>query len=307
MKSQKIRLKHRIEYAVLKVLLTIVCCIPLTAMGHIISGILRVLFRTVWPLKKESIARMREVFGEELPEERIRLWARHSMWNMLMNFIELIHRDKFTPEYLVAHIDGLEEALQKVRKLVDKHGGAVLTLPHMGNWDLAGIACMSGKLPLMALARPQNNPLVQNWMSGNRSNFTIIDRTKPREFVKIAHHLKSGGVFAILPDVRHNKPGVSTTCFGKPNVQLGKGLGRFTRMANVPIVPITMERIDASHHRITTYDPIYPDPDADPTADAIRLTQTAWDIFEKKIREQPGQWFWFNRRWLLTPLYTQTR
>jgi lauroyl/myristoyl acyltransferase len=78
-------------------------------------------------------------------------------------------------------------------------------------------------------------------------------------------------------------------------------------MANVPILPIAMVRKDASHHKVFLCDPIYPDLDAETADDAVRITQAVWDLFEKRIREMPEQWFWHNRRWILTPLYTKTR
>lgn len=307
MQKHKIRFKHRIEYGVLRTIQVCITLFPISWVGAFLSGLLRFVFRCFWPLKKESIARMREVFGEDLPVSRCRVIARTSVWNLMMNFVEVFHAKKMDEAYLKAHLAGAEEAKAKLAAIIDKYGGAVIALPHMGNWDLAGIAASMLGYPLMAIARPQNNPLVERWMVANRLSIITVDRRKPTSFVRIAHHLKSRGLFAILPDVRHNKPGVSVTVFGKPNVQLGKGVAKFARMANVPIVPFMMERLDASHHTLTLGEPIFPDVDVDFDQDAVRITQTLWDIFEARIREKPEQWFWHNRRWILTPLYTKTR
>lgn len=303
----KITFRHRVEYAGLRTIQSCFTLLPIAWTGHIISGILRVLFRLCWPLKKETISRVREVFGPETPVERCRLIARVSVWNMIMNFVEIFHAKKMDRAYLIDHLEGIEEAYARLQQVIDKHGGAVIALPHMGNWDLAGVTCSTYGFSLMAIGRPQNNPLVEKWMLANRFNFQSLDRRNSRAFVRIAHHLKGGGLFALLPDVRHNKPGVSVTVFGKPEVQFGKGMAKFARMANVPVIPFVMERLSASTHRINLFDPVFPDLDADADADAIRVTQTVWDIFEKKIREKPEQWFWHNRRWILTPLHTKTR
>ncbi len=305
--SQKIAFHHRVEYATLRTLQGIVTLFPIPWVGSAFSGILRVVFRLCWPLKRETISRIREVFGEETPVAECRRIARTSVWNLLMNFVELFHARKMDLAYLADHLEGTAEGKAKLQRLIDKHGGVVIALPHMGNWDLAGVACSAFGFPLMAVGRPQNNPLFEAWLRRCRLNFQTVDRRKPSSFVRVAHHLKSGGVFAILPDVRHNKPGVSVTVFGKPEVQLGKGLAKFSRMANVPIVPFVMERVDASHHKLHLGEPIFPDLDASAEADAQRLTQQVWDLFEKQIRAKPEQWFWHNRRWILTPLYTQTR
>ena len=305
--SQKIAFHHRVEYATLRTLQGMMTLLPIAWTGGLLAGILRVVFRVCWPLKRETVSRVREVFGAEISVAECRRIARTSVWNLLMNFVELFHARKMDLAYLADHLEGTAEGERKLRQLIDKHGGIVIALPHMGNWDLAGVTCSAFGFPLMAMGRPQNNPLVEAWLRRNRLNFQTIDRRKPSTFVRVAHHLKSGGVFAILPDVRHNKPGVSVTVFGKPEVQLGKGLAKFSRMANVPVVPFMMERVDASHHKLHLGEPIFPDLDATPEDDARRITQQVWDLFEKQIRAKPEQWFWHNRRWILTPLYTQTR
>ncbi len=307
MSAKKITFQHRLEYGVLLAVQGLLSSIPLSAAGALVSGVIRAVFFIKWPLKKETVSRMREVFGEDFPVARMKLIARHSVTNIILNYVEIMHRRKMDADYLYKHIAGLDSVVEHLQGVIAKYGGAVVALPHMGNWDLAGITCANVHFSLMAIARLQNNPLVNKWLLENQQNFTIIDRTKPSSFVKIAHHLKNGGLFAILPDVRHNKPGVGVTVFGKADVQLGKGVSQFSRMANVPVVPLFMERVDASHHKISALEPILPDMDVDPKEDAVRLTQAIWDCFEKKIREVPEQWFWHNRRWLLTPLYTQTR
>ncbi len=299
---------YRLEYIALRLVQGLVTAFPIRWVGGALRGLLRVVYRLCWPLKAETVSRVREVFGPETPLSRVRFIARQSVWNLTMNFVELFHLGRMDLAYLRDHIEGTDEARAKLRALIDKHGGVVVALPHMGNWDLAGVACAHFGIPLMALARAQNNPYVEGWLRRNRmNNFEALDRRQPSSFVRIAHHLKSGGAFAILPDVRHNKPGVGVTAFGKPDVQLGKGMAKFARMSNVPIVPFFMERLDADHHRIHLGEPLYPDLNADADADAHRLTQAVWDLFEARILAQPEQWFWYNRRWLLTPLYTQTR
>ena len=307
MKSEHIRFSYRVQYGALRTVQFLITALPLRVAGKLLSGLLRFIFACFWPAKKESLSRMREVFGSDLSEAECRRIARTSVWNLVMNFVELMHGSKMTPQYLATHLEHSAEAEKILKRTIAKYGGVVLALPHMGNWDLAGVACVSFGIPLMAIARAQNNPLFDRWMNRNRLNFDAIDRRHPSSFIRIAHHLKGGGAFAILSDVRHNKPGVSVTVFGKPEVQLGKGLAKFARMGNVPIIPVLMTRLDASHHSIRLADPLFPNLDVDADADAVRLSQDVWNIFEAEIRRRPEQWFWHNRRWILTPLYTKTR
>ena len=40
----------------------------------------------------------------------------------------------------------------------------------------------------------------------------------------------------------------------------------------------------------------------DRDADILRMTQQVMDLVEEAIRADPGQWFWYNRRWILEPV-----
>ena len=45
-----------------------------------------------------------------------------------------------------------------------------------------------------------------------------------------------------------------------------------------------------------------PDPDAkDRRAEAVRLTREAMALLDREVRKRPGDWFWFNKRWILEP------
>ena len=45
-----------------------------------------------------------------------------------------------------------------------------------------------------------------------------------------------------------------------------------------------------------------PDPAApDRKAEAARLTREAMALLDREVRKRPGDWFWFNKRWILEP------
>ena len=49
-------------------------------------------------------------------------------------------------------------------------------------------------------------------------------------------------------------------------------------------------------------EPIFPDKSLDDETDVRRLTETVMSSIEAQIRANPGQWFWYNKRWVLDPL-----
>ena len=124
--SAKIAFHHRVEYATLRTLQGIVTLFPISWVGRAFSGILRVVFRVCWPLKRETISRLREVFGEEISVAECRRIARTSVWNLLMNFGGLFHARKMDLAYLADHLEGTAEGEAKLRRLIDKYGGIVI-------------------------------------------------------------------------------------------------------------------------------------------------------------------------------------
>jgi len=68
-----------------------------------------------------------------------------------------------------------------------------------------------------------------------------------------------------------------------------------------PIVVAAMHREGCQHvfnHMAT----LRPDPAAaDRKAEAARLMREAMRIMDGEVRQRPGDWFWYNKRWILEP------
>lgn len=45
-----------------------------------------------------------------------------------------------------------------------------------------------------------------------------------------------------------------------------------------------------------------PDPSADKKEEARRLTREALKLLSDEILKHPGDWYWYNKRWILEPV-----
>jgi KDO2-lipid IV(A) lauroyltransferase len=79
-------------------------------------------------------------------------------------------------------------------------------------------------------------------------------------------------------------------------------MAMFARHTGVPIYPIIMRRVGWARHVGHIYPAIEPDSTLSKQEDIQRMTQQVLDIVEGAIREDPGQWFWYNKRWVLDPV-----
>ena len=113
--------------------------------------------------------------------------------------------------------------------------------------------------------------------------------------------LRAREVFAILPDVRMKTPDLEIPFLGA-TANIGRGMALFARKTNSPILLANVRRLSRSRHYIDVGEPLRPDPSLDDDADVIRLTRATMAAVEDQIRSDPGQWFWYNKRWVLEPI-----
>ncbi len=300
--TMKYRPKHIVEYALLRFVAALVCIQPYRGallLGWIIAGI---AFRIFGFRKKETLRRMRIAFGDRFTDRQYRHMAWISCRNMAFNVIDILRSPITTLAWCDRFYDYAEtvEILQKQR---DIGRGGVLACPHMGCWDLGGIAYALNDIPVFSLVARQRNPLVNDYFDRIRVSpgADALTRGTPGILRIIARRLKAGDLFAILPDARMKTPGMEIPLLGGV-ANLGTGMATFARMANVPIFPLIMSRAGWAHHRIQPLPSIEPDMTLDKQTDVHRMTSLVLKTFDREIQAAPEQWFWFNKRWVLDPV-----
>ncbi len=303
-KKRTSRLQHRVEYGLLRGVETLIGLLPETValgFGVFLANVLVIAgFR-----RKETARRIREVFGE-IPRREVRRIARTSLRNMVLNVIELMRLKRINAPWIKTHVLGFDDTLAKLNALRQQHGGLVLVLPHMGNWDLAGVVCERMGVNMLAIAAKQKNPFINNWLALRRGEgIRMIERGGIDSTRNALQLLREGYVLALLGDVRITKHGVLVDFLGK-QACVGRGSAVFSACANVPIVPAVCERVGWRHHRFQLFD-LLPAPDHPDNKEAAvqQQTQRVLTFFESHIRRMPEQWLWYNKRWVLTPVKPQ--
>jgi len=296
------RPRHILEYIVLRTLATLLNALPY-----------RLALAAVWPLaflafhvtrfrQAETMCRIREVFGPDLPARQARRIAWISMRNMAFNIVEMMRAPKIGIDWIDRHIPGFSQEIPAVKDLIARHGGAVITVPHMGNWDLAGWACDRHGIKMFSVAAKQKNPLVNAWINRQReSGMTVLERGGGtiKQIVKL---LRAGNALAILPDVRVYTPDLEIPFLGSV-ANFGRGMAMFAIAANVPVIPAVLWRKGWTRHCFERLPAIFPDPGLGKAQDARRITEEVIALVHAAVRNAPEQWFWYNKRWILTPVH----
>ncbi|AKJ63631.1 lysophospholipid acyltransferase family protein [Kiritimatiella glycovorans] len=298
-RAMRVSAKHRLEYAALRTAACVLRVLPLRAALALGQGASALLFHGFRFRRREAEARIREVFGPELPPRRVRAIARRSMRNLCFNAVEMM---RTTPRRAAAL--GRQTAYRGMRDFYRRHrerhgdGGFILATPHMGNWEQAGLAARAAGVPVFFIARRQKNPLVNRWINRLRAASDGEVISNDAHLLRgVARRLKKGGVLAILPDVRVRRSGFEVAFLGA-RTEVGAGTALFARTARVPVYPVVMQRTGWTGHTWQAFDPIFPDPAAGKDADFRRIMTEVMAVFDAAVREHPEQYFWYNKRWV---------
>jgi KDO2-lipid IV(A) lauroyltransferase len=299
MPSHTASFKDRVEYGGVLILEGLFRVLPYRFCVGLAWMIACFAFHVLRWRRREAERRIRSVLGVGASEARKIAWQ--SLRNSALTAGEILYGRAVRDSWIHRHVDGWEESLEKFKAASAPGRGIVLALPHFGNWYLAGSVMAHYGVPLFAVAGVQRNPLTNDWMNRRLyGKMKIFERGSSalRQCVK---SLRSGGVLAILPDVRMKTPDLTVRFLGG-DANLGRGMAAFARRTGSPIVLAKIRRVGLSRHVFDIAEPLFPDESLDEETDIRRLTETVMALIEAQIRADPGQWFWYNKRWVLDPL-----
>ncbi len=295
------RIRHLIEYAFLRLTACVCQVLPHRVALTLAWGAAGIVFHVVRFRRTEAVRRIRSVFGDAIPPRQAERIAWISLRNLCFNAAEMMRVSRIEPAWLRGHVFGLDDVLGRMRVLIETHGGIIIAVPHMGNWDLAGVAGKQAGIDVFSIAGKQKNPHVNGWINRIRSHSMDVLERGSSALRVILRRLHAHGAFAILPDVRMPMPDLQVPFLGS-EANLGRGMAQFARTANVPIFPVILSRVGWFHHSVVSHDPVFPDPTTDRDADLLRMTRAVMAHVETAIRMHPEQWFWYNKRWVLKPV-----
>ena len=295
----KSRAAVNIEYGALRFFCALVNLMPYQVATAVARGLAGFLFHVVRFKRARTVARISAAFPGKSPRA-VDAIAVRSLANVLQSAVEMIRAPRFTRRWMDRHvIDGLKYH-GRLKSLVDEGRGVVIMVPHSGNWYMAAWSMAKYGLKLFALAAPQRNPKIDAWMKRQYGDIEVLDRSDRSTLGAIREKLRAGRAFAILPDLRVKTPDVEVPFLnGRANVSHAGAM--FAVRSGAPIVVAAMRRVKGRHafRHIAT---IRPDMTANPKDEAVRLTREVMRLINDEVKAHPGEWYWYNKRWLLEPV-----
>jgi KDO2-lipid IV(A) lauroyltransferase len=178
----------------------------------------------------------------------------------------------------------------------------LITTGHLGNWEMLVFGFAAIHEPISYLARPLDNPLIEDLTLRIRTRFGNRPINKTNSAMLAVKILREGGILGALSDVNaHPKEGVFVPFFGVEACTIS-GPAIMAMRANAAIYPaFCIWDKEKKKYRFVRGALIEPSQTGDRKADTVATTAAYTTEIEKLIRQYPDQWLWIHKRWKTRP------
>jgi KDO2-lipid IV(A) lauroyltransferase len=259
------------------------------------------LFARLGPRRVDRAVRHVQWAFPELPEPRARELAMASVRHMFQLFLvdsvagpQILNRHGW-PEHV--SLDDLKPTM----RLLLQGRPALFVTGHMGNWEFLGLALSMLGFRMSALARPLDNPFLNDWLLGMRQRRGLEVLTKWGATTEVQRVIESGGRVGFIADQNAGDDGLFVPFFGRMASSY-KSIGLLALRYRLPIVVgAAIRQGQDLRYRILTTDVIQPE-ECEQAPDPVFYATARFNrAIEASVRIDPSQYLWIHRRWKSRP------
>ena len=201
----------------------------------------------------------------------------------LRNVYEMLALPGWSDEDVLRRIETVNEAQMRGEY---SSTGAVVVLPHSGNWDLAGAYAQLTAMPVTTVAEALPGPDFAAFVAfRERLGMQVLSHRDPAVIGVLLEAVRGGRLVCLLGDRDLAGSGVPVSWAGQP-VTMPAGPAVVARRSGAALIPIVCQ-YTPSGMRIVFRDPIPHRPGRD---GLVAMTQQVADFFVATIAEQPEDW-----------------
>ena len=261
--------------------------------------------RRIGPLvgrHRVALDNLRQAYPDK-SEAEIRAIALDMWGNMARLAAEYVFLDQlfdFDPKAArPGRIEVSAESVKRFERIAGENRPHIVFTGHLGNFELLPVAAAAFGMKVTALFRPPNNPYLADYiLSTRRSNMGDLQPSSTGASFALASVLEGGGNVGVLVDQKFTR-GVETIFFGR-TCQSNPVLGMLARQYDCDVYPARCVRLPGNRFRLEIEDRLALPRDRRGAVDVAATAQALNDVVERWVREDPGQWMWFHKRWRIT-------
>jgi len=313
--NRPVRPIHYIEYGLVRILFLFFGLLGVDRSSSLAGGFLRWLGPKLRSISIRAEDNLSQAFPD-WPDDKIKEVTQDVWENLGRMAAEFAHLEKFHAHQLAhqpAHLPDRRITIEgeaALRAIVERQQPVIFVAGHFANWEIISIAAHQAGLKYAFVYRAANNPLVDELIINKRAA-AMTRRQIPkgkRGARAIVEAVQSGCSLAMLVDQKLND-GISVPFMGR-EAMTTPAAARLAIKFNLPVIPISIERLNGAYFKVTIRQAISFDAAGDTDAsngasnidEKVRaLTININQALERDIRARPGQWLWLHRRWPKNP------
>lgn len=187
--------------------------------------------------------------------------------------------------------------LENVYSALGLGRGAIITSPHLGNWDFGAAWFASKGHPITAVMEELEPREVFEWFAEHRVKFGVTAvPASSKAFRELSKALSRNEIIALVADRDLMDSGIDLSFFGEIT-SVPQGTALLSLRTGAPIIPAAIYILPGGFHFALLCEPIYAQRELSLREDIIRITELVVASYEKLIKADPAQWHLFQRNW----------
>ncbi|MDC7339928.1 phosphatidylinositol mannoside acyltransferase [Streptomyces lydicus] len=256
---------------------------------------------TAWKRRGKGVRRLEANLARVVPDAspaRLAELSRAGMRSYMRYWMESFRLPAWSEDRIKTAFD--PEDVHHLTDGLKSDRGVILALPHMGNYDLAGV-WVTTKLntPFTTVAeRLKPESLYDRFVAYREGlGMEVLPHTGGAAFGTLARRLRAGGLVCLVADRDLSSSGIPVTFFGE-ETKMPAGPAMLALQTGAMLLPVTLWYDDSAVMRGR----VYPEIDVPETGTRVekahRMTQTLADAFASGIADHPTDWHMLQRLWL---------
>ncbi len=236
---------------------------------------------------------------KDIDEKRREEFAKSSFKNLGRVAAEFSRMTSYDRDFIKGIID--VEGWENFENAIKKGKGIVFLTGHLGNWELMAYSQSLRGYPCNIIARPLDNPAVEQFVQKQRSfagNKVIAKKSALKDIIQCLRNKEHVGI--LLDQNVAQQEGIFVDFFGKIACT-SFGLAMLALKTDITIIPVFLVYTGNGRYKQLIGKEIEIQKTGDFEYDMAYNTALFTKVIESYIRQYPEQWFWAHRRWKTQP------
>ncbi|WP_307717905.1 phosphatidylinositol mannoside acyltransferase [Streptomyces sp. V4I23] len=265
------------------------------------AGLGRTIADAAWRRRGKGVLRLESNLARVVPDagaERLAELSKAGMRSYMRYWMESFRLPNWNQERARLSFDPKD-----IHHLTDglaSGRGVVIALPHLANWDVAGIwVTRALGIPFTTVAeRLKPESLYDRFVAYRESlGMEVLPHTGGSAFGTLARRLRDGGLVCLVADRDLSASGVEVTFFGE-TARMPAGPALLAQQTGALLLPVTLWYDETPVMKGRIHPPVEVPRSGTRAEKTSSMTQALADVFAEGIAEHPEDWHMLQRLWL---------